>query len=102
MRSVKLNPDYTASERWDASFFETDSLLAVELQSVGSPLFRSRLTNCAVTEDTAKLTFLTDAHGFTADVRGDLYLIEVPKSVTQASMQTVYYVHAIPEIILPS
>lgn len=100
-----LNPDYATPDRWDASFFADKNLLAVELQKAAQePFFRTRLTECAVTEDSdsAQVTFFADVHGAGRQgVSGDLYLIEVPKSITKASIQTAYYVHGFPEIIIP-
>ncbi len=93
-RVAEFAPDYAGVELTE-SYFAEKNLLAVEIQEIGCPLGANevRLTKTEILGDTAFVTFFTDAHGSTADISGNLILIEVPKTVTGGEVVCDRFVH---------
>lgn len=87
------------------SYFETGNILAVELQCKGRPNYQTEL--CDYSESlttgtvvgTASVTFFSKSSGVSADIPGYIFLIEVPKYIAYATVDEVYKVAMIDDMV---
>ncbi len=99
-RVEEFEPEYEMNTlELEEDYFDEKNLLIVENQAVGCPVFENRVTNVEMQGDTVNLTLFRDAHGSTADISGYLVLMEIPKEITKANIETVTCVHAIDMIV---
>ncbi len=90
----------TVSAGLEEGYFEEGSILAVEYLYEGkeSSAANARLTECTVQEHKVTVTFLKEAHGSERGAGVMLYLIEVPKNVTEAEIQSEQFVHRVEDV----
>lgn len=83
------------------SYFETGSILAIELQHEGAPAYATKLTHCAIVptvepvHTNVNLAFFSrNAGGSTTDMAGYVFFIEVPKDVDRVGFTEIHRVES--------